>query len=279
VHKDSSYGYAFIIKFFASAILGQRGKRANFRGTRIISSQRCKKYRYNLISADYFGLVASMNSLPDTAQGNQSSTQRTYLTLRNEIITGRLEPGKRLKVEALKESYGTGASPIREALSLLTSDQLVERLDQRGFRVAETSRQQFQEILNLRCTLEDMALRQSVANGGREWEDQLVLVHHYMGKTDRSETELFEERHKSFHMTLLSACESPILLRLCSQLYDLNVRYRFLAGRSKSYGSRNVEDEHQAILDAAVAREVEESSRLLMEHYRSTGAFLAEQID
>ncbi|MBU2942593.1 FCD domain-containing protein [Shimia thalassica] len=220
-----------------------------------------------------------MNKTVMPTQTNQSSTQRTYLTLRNEIITGKLAPGERLKVETLKENYGTGASPIREALSLLTSDQLVERLDQRGFRVAETSRHQFQEILNLRCTLEDMALRNSVANGGREWEENLVLVHHYLSRTDRSDIELFEERHKSFHMALLEACGSPILLRFCGQLYDLNVRYRFLAGRSKSYSRRDVESEHLAILDAAVSRDVEQSSLLLMDHYRSTGAFLAELID
>lgn len=220
-----------------------------------------------------------MSILHDTSQANQSSTQRTYLTLHNEIITGRLAPGERLKVETLKENYGTGASPIREALSLLTSDQLVERLDQRGFRVAKTSRHQFQEILNLRCTLEDMALRQSIKNGGQTWEEQLVLVHHYLGRTDRADLEAFEERHKSFHMALISACDSPILMRFCGQLYDLNVRYRFLAGRSKSYSSRNIEDEHQAILDAAVSRDVEKASDLLMGHYRSTGAFLAELID
>ncbi|WP_197917354.1 GntR family transcriptional regulator [Thiosulfatihalobacter marinus] len=220
-----------------------------------------------------------MNISIDASQANQSSTQRTYLTLRNEIITGRLAPGERLKVETLKENYGTGASPIREALSLLTSDQLVERLDQRGFRVADTSRQQFQEILNLRCTLEDMALRQSIDKGGQQWEEQLVLVHHYMGRTDRADLELFEERHKSFHMALLSACDSPILMRFCGQLYDLNVRYRFLAGRSKTYSRRNVEDEHQAILDAAVSRDIEQASALLMDHYRSTGAFLADLID
>lgn len=220
-----------------------------------------------------------MSTVDLQSQSNQSSTQRTYLMLRNEIITGRLGPGERLKVESLKENYGAGASPIREALSLLTSDQLVERLDQRGFRVAQTSRQQFQEILNLRCTLEDMALRVSVQNGGRDWEENLVLVHHYMSRTDRSEVELFEERHKAFHMALLAACDSPILLRFCGQLYDLNVRYRFLAGRSKTYSSRNVEAEHLAILDAAVARNVEDASRLLVDHYRSTGAFLAELID
>lgn len=220
-----------------------------------------------------------MNMSENPIQSNQSSTQRTYLTLRNEIITGKLTPGERLKVETLKESYGTGASPIREALSLLTSDQLVERLDQRGFRVAETSKSQFQEILNIRCALEDMALRESVAKGGKDWEENLVLMHHYLSRVDRSDLEVFEERHKNFHLALLAASESPILMRLCEQLYDLNVRYRFLAGRAKSNSSRDVGAEHLSILNAAVNRDVELASELLMDHYRSTGAFLANLID
>lgn len=219
-----------------------------------------------------------MKNLSTAAPKSQSSTQRTYQTLRNEIITGRLAPGERLKVETLKENYGTGASPVREALSLLTSDQLVERLDQRGFRVAKTSSAQFQEILNLRCNLEDLALRRSIENGDQAWEELLVLSHHYLARADREAIENFEECHKNFHMTLLGACGSPILLRFCDQLYDLNVRYRFLAGTSKSYKSRDVEAEHRAILDAAVNRDAELAAKLLIEHYRSTGAFLLELV-
>jgi len=212
-------------------------------------------------------------------KSNQSSTQRAYLTLRNEIISGNIPPGERLKVETLKLKLDTGASPVREALSLLTSDQLVERLDQRGFRVAQTSKAQFQEILNLRCNLEDLALRDSIKFGDQRWEESLVLSHHRMTRTDRSDPDLFEAHHKDFHMALLDACGSPILLRFCSQLYDLNVRYRYLAGKSKSYARRNVESEHLAILDAAVNRKTETVSELLLKHYRETGDFLAGLVD
>lgn len=212
-------------------------------------------------------------------ESNQSSTQRAYFQLREKIITGEIPPGERLKVETLKESLGTGASPVREALSLLTSDQLVERLDQRGFRVAETNRTQFQEILNLRCNLEDLALRESIEVGDQSWEEALVLSHHYLTRAPRSDAAVFEARHKSFHMSLLAACQSPILLRFCGQLYDLNVRYRYLAGTSKSYARRDVDAEHVAILDAAINRDIDLASRLLIAHYRDTGAFLAELID
>lgn len=217
-------------------------------------------------------------SVEDTVSP-QSSTQRVYLTLRNDIITGRVAPGERLKIDTLKIALDTGASPVREALSLLTSDQLVERLDQRGFRVAATSRAQFQEILNLRCNLEELALRDSLANADAAWEDALVLAHHHMNKMNRNDIDTFETHHKRFHMALLAACKSPILLRFCSQLYDLNVRYRYLAGKSKSYSRRDVEAEHRAILDAAVSRDAETACASLLEHYRKTGAFLAEQID
>lgn len=208
----------------------------------------------------------------------KSATHRAYLELRRKIITGDIAPNERLKVEDLKAQLNTGASPVREALSLLTSDQLVERLDQRGFRAAPAGRDHFHEILNLRCTLEDLALRDSLAQGDQAWEEALVIAHHHLSKVDRSDTDLFEDRHRAFHMQLLAGCGSSILLKFCAQLYDLNIRYRYLAIRSKTYARRDVAAEHQLILDAAVARDADKASEHLMAHYRKTGAFLAEQL-
>ena len=214
---------------------------------------------------------------PSTLQtATPSSTQKAYMDLRQAIITGRIPPGERLKIEALKDALSTGTSPVREALSLLTSDQLVDRIDQRGFRAARVSREQFREILNLRIRLEDMALRESLSEGGGAWEEALVLAHHEISRTDRADTAEFESRHKEFHMALIAACESPILLRFCDQLYDLNVRYRYLAGTSKSYADRDIGAEHRAIFEAAVERDAGRASEMLGDHYRTTGGFLEE---
>lgn len=207
-----------------------------------------------------------------------SSTRRAYMDLRSAIITGKIPPGERLKIKALRDTLSTGTSPVREALSLLTSDQLVDRIDQRGFRAAQVSREQFQEILNLRCKLEDMALRESVSAGDMEWKEVLTDTHGRMARTKRSDTQNFEARHKEFHMALIAACASPILLRFCEQLYDLNVRYRYLAGTSKSYAARDIELEHKVIFEAAVERDVEGASAMLGDHYRTTGKFLTQLI-
>jgi DNA-binding GntR family transcriptional regulator len=208
-----------------------------------------------------------------------SATQLAYRALRRMILIGELAPGEKLKIDTLRKRLDTGASPVREALSLLTSDQLVERLDQRGFRTPEISRENFEEILQLRCSLEDMALRQSIAAADQDWEERLVLAHHRMVREDRTNVEAFEDLHKAFHMALLTNCASPILLRFCNQLYDLNIRYRYLAGHAMGYQKRDIAAEHTAILEAAIERNADQASERLISHYQQTGMFLAGLLD
>jgi len=207
----------------------------------------------------------------------QSATQRVYRELRKQLIHGEISPGQKLKVESLKVQLDSGNSPIREALSLLTSDQLVERIDQRGFIAATASKANFHEILMLRCQLEDIALRASINTGNNGWEENLVLAHHRLSQVNWNDPDEWEVRHRAFHHALLAGCGSPILLRFCEQLYDLNIRYRFLAGKSVRYNKRDVIKEHQAILDTAVARDENAASVSLVEHYQLTGDFLADQ--
>lgn len=212
----------------------------------------------------------------DSAGKEASATRAAYLTLRGMILTGILPAGQKLKIDALRTRLQTGASPLREALSLLTSDMLVERIDQRGFRTAPASLANFTEILGLRCVLEDMALRQSIARATPAWEEHLVLAHHRMKRA--ADTAKFEEAHKDFHMALLGNAASPMLEHYCSQLYDLNIRYRYLAASGLTYQSRDIPGEHEKILNAAVTRDADGASAALLSHYRLTGDYLTTEL-
>ncbi len=231
---------------------------------------------------------ADIESIPVTSLTDNTSpesiTSRAYSQLRSDIMSGILEPGRKLKIEELRQHYDVGSSPIREALSLLTSDQFVERIDQRGFRVANVSLQEFDELLKTRCWLEERALRESINNGASGWEEQVVLATYRLSRVPRSGAEdhfvdnaEWEQRHKHFHMTLLSASGSSILFKYCDQLYDQNIRYRQLSGTS-AFASRDVNAEHGAICDAVLARDGDLATELLIAHYVSTGNFLREQL-
>lgn len=155
-----------------------------------------------------------------------SVTAKVYERARDDIWTGVLEPGQKLKIDELRQVYGSGSSPIREALSLLTSDGLVERVDQCGFRVTLVSAEAFDELLTTRCWLEERALSKSIERGGKDWEERVVLAEYHLSRTERSisknafiANQEWERRHKDFHMALISASGSSILLNFCNQLY------------------------------------------------------------
>lgn len=213
-----------------------------------------------------------------------SITAQIYNRVRTDILTGVYEPGQKLKIDELRQVYGSGSSPIREALSLLTSDKLVERVDQRGFRVALVSAEAFDELLMTRCWLEERALNESIDRGGKEWEERVVLAEYHLSRTERSTSrnafianQEWERCHKAFHMALISACGSSILLNFCDQLYDQNIRYRHVAGKV-AYPKRNITKEHKAIMQAALDRDIIVAVACLLDHYRATGSFLTKAL-
>ena len=169
---------------------------------------------------------------------------------------------------------------MREALSLLTSEQLIERIDQRGFRVAHINAEAFDELLKTRCWLEERALRESMRTKDPEWEERVLLAHHRLKRPthaleDGALNPEWEGLHKAFHMSLLSACGSSILIKMCDQLYDQNVRYRNVSGIYVS-AERGVSNEHDAILEYVLNGAEDKAVDELLLHYRKTGKLLSD---
>ncbi len=98
-----------------------------------------------------------------------SSTQAStvYDRLREDLLSGRLEPSRKLQMRFLTELYQTGQTPLREALNRLTADGLVECREQRGFYVADISRSELAELTKTRCWVGSLALRRSMAASTR----------------------------------------------------------------------------------------------------------------
>lgn len=200
-------------------------------------------------------------------------------TIRGDILTARLQPGTKLTVKLLSTLYGCGASPVREALNRLASEGLVERIDRRGFFVAGISADDFSDILFNRGFMEGQALRMSIACGREDWEERVLIAHfrlstiarEHKGATGQSPNPDWEIAHKRFHMALLSACPSRILLETCEKLHELNNRYRYFA-RTVQGASRSVETEHKKLCDLALARSADGAAQALLDHYRQTGA-------
>lgn len=199
-----------------------------------------------------------------------------YDRLRHDILSGHLPPGEKLRVDFMRDRYSVGNSPIREALNRLSSDGLVTREDQKGFHVATVSRSELEELVRTRCWLEELALRESINNGGTAWEESLVLAFHRLSRVPRSSKERtysanpeWEALHQAFHTTLIGAARSRWLDGFCTQLRDQADRYRQFAVAA-SFPNRNELDEHRAIFEAAIDGDAETAVHHLHAHYQRT---------
>lgn len=208
------------------------------------------------------------------AREHKTLTEQTLARLRQDIVSGAFEPGQKVKSDDLKRRYEVGTSPIREALFQLVSEGLVRSDGQRGFRVAELRQEELLDITDWRARLECEALRRAIATGDMEWEARIVAAFHRLSRVEgqsgldpREAADLWEEHHRAFHFALYSGCGSPWLLRFCELLIQHGERYR-RAYIAYPRISSSITAEHQAIMDAAMAREAERASDLLERHIR-----------
>ncbi|MBP1849282.1 GntR family transcriptional regulator [Rhizobium halophytocola] len=223
-------------------------------------------------------MIADVTERP----ADSPSTRATdiYERLKVDILAARLEPGRKLQMRFLMEQYGAGQTPLREALNRLSAEGLVVGKEQRGFFVKSIDLEELRELTKTRCWVEGLALRESITNATAEWEEALLVAHHRLARTPRSlDPEKFEDNpdwernHRRFHAILIGNCGSKSLVDFCEQLADRLYRYRALSIR-KAFRSRKVTDEHDKILNAALAGQADNAVALLQRHYERTAEII-----
>ncbi|WP_165856930.1 GntR family transcriptional regulator [Marinobacter sp. JSM 1782161] len=198
-----------------------------------------------------------------------------YESLRNDIVTGRLEPGYKLKLNELKERYSASINTLRETLMRLVSDGFVKFEDQKGFRVNPVSKRDLEELVDLRVMLETRGLRQSMADKDRlmDWKSGLLSSHYrltcmeqLMMEDEAANVEEWELADRSFHLALVANCGSRQLIRYHASIIELFMRYQVLALEKRPFRGQASIDDHQALLDLIMKDDVEGAVDLLTHH-------------
>ncbi len=207
------------------------------------------------------------------SDGTVQSTLTTsvFERLRTDILAGAIPPGEKLRIDALRERYQVGASPLREALNRLVALHLVEQVEQRGFRVTVITPEQVEELARTRCWISEIAVREAIAHGDAAWEEEVVLAHHRLRRCHEQgiSHQDWGTLHRRYHAALIAACPSHWIREFHATLFDLSDRVRHLSAREE-HNTRDVMAEHQAIMDAVVSRDTPRAVELLNAHFRLT---------
>lgn len=199
-----------------------------------------------------------------------------YEQLRHDIISCRMLPGSKINIQALVQKYEVSLGAVREALSKLSAEGLVDARAQRGYTVSDVSPEDLAELTDARVRVEQECLKLAIENGGLEWETDIVAALHRLSHTPYTMPEdaaVLDQRwvkaHREFHRALVSACGNRWLLRIRAQLYDQSERYRQLSV-PLARAERDVAQEHRNIADAVIARDVARACAAIASHMWTT---------
>jgi GntR family transcriptional regulator, carbon starvation induced regulator len=220
----------------------------------------------------------------DTRSPDATASEVAIRLLRRDIVSGALEPDSKLKLRVLKERYGIGGSPMREALAQLAAQGLVQQLSQKGFRVPPLRKEHLIDITRSRQLVEVEAVKLAIEHGGADWEDEIVASFHLLERmfhrlrgTERPDVGEFETRHQRFHRALIAACPLRPVREFCDQLYVQATRYRLLL-RRYDFTREVVVAEHRILMRAVLGRNKADAAKALKAHIGITADVLLAEL-
>lgn len=202
---------------------------------------------------------------PDRNGGPSAST---YARLKQAILSGEIPEGENLVESALAERFEVSRTPVREALTRLEHDGLVERRD-RGLEVRSRSPEEILDIYETRIVLEVKAA--AVACERRTDFDLLRLQRliergEALRDAEDVDPDTLAEHNREFHGAIWSASRNESLIDLLERLNLHLMRYprTTLAANGRWADAIN---EHRELIDAITARDSERAAETAARHF------------
>ncbi len=191
--------------------------------------------------------------------------------LRDAILSGVLAGGQPLRQDDIAEQFGVSRMPVREALRQLEGEGMVSFYPHRGAVVSELSYKEVVEIIEIRATLETMALRKAFPLLG---EDEFRRAEEVLHSIDEEDDLIsrWGELNWRFHATLFAPAERPRLLSVIKAQHTAFERYIRVHLTLSDY--EKPQGQHYELLDTCRRGEEDVAVELLAHHVQDTGDLL-----
>jgi DNA-binding GntR family transcriptional regulator len=198
---------------------------------------------------------------------------RAYTTLRDAIVDGTLAPGERLRDQELCEWLGLSRTPVREALSRLEQDGLVETEPQRFTRVAPLDRRAARDAFPIVAAIHALAAELGVPRlTSADLEAMSNANARFALALKAVDVDAALAADDDFHAVLLTASANTELTRTLDRLMPRlrrleRLRFGSLAGRASVR-------QHDEILAAAAQHDTQTTAERVRENWLSLGTLI-----
>ena len=205
--------------------------------------------------------------------------------LHDKIVSGKYKPGEWLRQDDIATQLGVSMTPVREALDLLVSSGLAERVPYRGVRVREIANKDIVEAYGLRLYLEVVIAQEAARHITPEQVAGLERTILEMKKHDNlKDVSIARRLSREFHSAIADATKNDLLIKLYSVvsnafpdwlLYEALFRYPEILQDSMT----DMHDEHTVIVNALKKGDAHNAALKSVEHVMESGEWLVEYLN
>lgn len=189
-----------------------------------------------------------------------------FNTLRQAILKGELEPGERLMEIQLADRLGVSRTPIREAIRKLELEGLVLMIPRKGAEVAKISEKSLRDVLEVRRSLEELAIDLACQRMTDEEIRSLEEAQEaFRTAVETGDAMTIAETDEHYHDVIYTGTGNNRLVQILNNLREQMYRYRL--EYIKDADKRQIlVVEHDHILKAMKSRHVAEAKAAIREH-------------
>lgn len=189
-----------------------------------------------------------------------------FQTLRGAILKGDLKPGERLMELQLAAKLGVSRTPIREAIRMLEQEGLAVTIPRKGAEVAKMTEKDMEDVLQIRASLEELAIRLCCENiTPSELQELRVAMERFEVASKADDVVELARLDVNFHDIIYHASDNPKLIGLLNNLREQMYRYRVEYLKDRAIYPRLIE-EHQHMYEALKENDAKRAERVLHEH-------------
>ncbi|HAE43997.1 MAG TPA: GntR family transcriptional regulator [Lachnospiraceae bacterium] len=191
-----------------------------------------------------------------------------FLTLRKSILKGELQPGERLMEIQLANKLGVSRTPIREAIRMLEHEGLVVMKPRRGAQVAKITVQELDDVLEVRKSLEMLAIHKACERMTEEDMQAMkdaALRFEKVVCQEKDDLTALAEADVAFHDTIYCGTRNRRLIQILGNLREQMYRFRIEYLKDEDI-RKSLIDEHQEIMNAVERRDISAAVDLIAAH-------------
>ena len=224
----------------------------------------------------------------DRTNGAPTKADDAYLELRNQILLGVLEPGRRVDYLPLAASLGVSITPLREALRRLEADHLVIRNAHRDVVVAPLTREEAAGLVTVRQELDLLAARLAARQMTR---DELAAARKLVASQDEAGALAYLRDaglpvavggaltvNRAFHRMVYCGSHNQVLIQYRDAISTRTERYVIMARQITTLPPATFRLMHEKLLTALAARDEAAAVDLMRAHYRELDLDFADVI-